>query len=103
MSPTLMVSPSGLKPVGLPVIHSSSGKVAKTLPTTNRPRVCNWSLEFSQPMISPLVRANPLLIASYMPLSGSLIHPIICHSYLHTPSPAPPSHPPPTFNYSRFG
>src|SRR5271168_4450800 len=54
-------------------------------------------------MISPLVRANPLFSASYMPLSGSETHPVICDSYFRMISTVPSFEPPSTMKYSRFG
>src|ERR1700687_4967237 len=56
-----------------------------------------------QPMTSPVVRAKPLFRASYMPLSGSLIHPEICDSYFRITSIVPSLEPPSPIKYSRFG
>ena len=67
--------PSSLKPVGRPVIHSTSGNFANTLPTTDREPACSMSVALIQPISSPDACAKPLLIASYMPRSGSLTQP----------------------------
>src|ERR1700694_1511568 len=102
-SPTLMVNPSGLKPVGLPVIHSSSRSVAKTLPTTNSPRVCSWSLEFSHPMISPVDLANPAFSAANNPWFAWLNQQLSSRSYFRMISTVPSVDPSSTTMYSRFG
>jgi len=64
--------PSSLKPVGRPVIHSTSGKVRKTPPTTNNDPACRRSVALIQPISSPVEWAKPLLIAWAWPRSGSL-------------------------------
>src|SRR5690242_15266751 len=100
---TFTVIPAGLNFVGLPVIHSTSASSANTLPTTNNPLFCSISLAFSQPMISPLARENPVFNASYTPLSGWLTHHAIFSSYCRIISTVPSVDPPSTMIYSRFG
>ena len=58
--------------------------------------VSEHSVALIHPMISPVVRAKPLLMASYIPSSGSLIHPAICFSYLRITSSVPSVEPPST-------
>src|SRR5574341_1744538 len=54
------------------VIHSTSGKSEKISAATERAHGVYLSSLLSQAMISPVVFANPLLMASYCPSSGSL-------------------------------
>src|SRR5215813_10681975 len=95
--------PSSLKPVGRPVTHCTCGKLRKTVPTTNREPVCSMSVALIHPISSPEERPKPLLMASYMPRSGSLIHECSCVSYRRRISMLPSVDRPSTTMYSRFG
>jgi SAM-dependent methyltransferase len=61
------------------------------------------SVALIQPMISPDERANPRLSASYIPLSGSLVHSLKCRSSFRIISCVPSVEPPSMMKYSRFG
>src|SRR5208337_1631963 len=100
---TWTVIPCALNPVGLPVIHSTSLKAAKTLPTTERPLTCRRSPELSQPMISPVECAKPAFKAAYRPLLGWLNQHARCASYLRIISTVLSVEPSSTMMYSRFG
>ena len=56
------------------VSHSTSGNVAKTSPITESDHGIKRSSEPSHPITSPDVWANPLLMASHAPPSGSETH-----------------------------
>src|SRR5439155_6109867 len=98
-----MFMPSSLNKVGPSVIHSTFLRSRKMPPTAKRAPVWSMSVAVIQPMISPEVRANPLFRASYIPLSGSLIHPEICDSFFRMMSTVPSLDSPSTMKYSRFG
>src|SRR6266478_633582 len=100
---TSMVIPVALIFVGRPVIHSTSRSSRKMLPTVNSPFTCSISLEFSQPMISPVDLANPALSAAYSPWFAWLNQQLTSRSYFRIISAVRSVDPSSTTMYSRFG
>src|SRR5712692_5366553 len=100
---TSMVIPVALIFVGRPVIHSTSPRTPKMLPTVNSPFTCSKSLEFSQPITSPVDLANPAFSAAYNPWFAWLNQQLTSRSYLRIISTVPSVDPSSTTMYSRFG
>src|SRR6267378_7176897 len=100
---TSIVIPVALILVGLPVIHSTSRSPANTLPTVNSPFTCSRSLEFSQPITSPVDLANPAFSAAYNPWFSCRIQQLTALSYFRIISPVPSVDPSSTTMYSRLG
>src|SRR5712664_2212896 len=100
---TSMVIPVALIFVGRPVIHSTSRSSRKMLPTVNSPFTCSISLEFSQPMISPVDVANPAFSAAYSPWFAWLNQQLTAPSYFRIIFAVLSVDPSSTTVYSRFG
>src|SRR5712691_9839532 len=100
---TSMVIPVALIFVGRPVIHSTSRSARKMLPTVNSAFTCSRSLEFSQPITSPVDLANPAFSAAYNPWFAWLNQQPTSPSYFRIISTVRSVDPSSTTMYSRFG